>query len=117
MNINSYVESNIQLVELEGTVDSSCVPEFSAFLIRTIQESDRPVVLDLSKTVYMGSSGLRVITMAQKQAFAKGLSFGLCSPSKELWQLLLVVHIERCMMIYDSKEEAFEKMTKVKSGL
>lgn len=113
MNIDSHVESDIQIVELEGTVDSSSVPEFSAFLIRTIQESDRPVLLDLSKTEYMGSSALRVITLAQKQAVAKELSFGLCSPSRELWQLFLVVHLERCMIIYDSKKEAFEKMAKV----
>jgi anti-anti-sigma factor len=110
MQITNKYESGITVVEVDGTIDTASVPEFSAQLIRALQESSGSVLLDLEKTEYMGSAGLQVMMIGQKQAIAKGIKFALCSPNDDLIDLFSVVHLKRSYTIYNTKLEALDQM-------
>ncbi len=110
MQITSKSEPGITIVEVNGTIDTASVPEFSAQIIRALQESSGSVLLDLEKTEYMGSAGLRVLMVGQKQAVAKGLQFALSSPNNDLLDLFSVVQMKRIFTIYQTKSEALNQM-------
>jgi anti-anti-sigma factor len=54
-------EGDVELAHLAGEVDASNVDELSETLLETISNKARAVVIDLTKTSYIDSSGISLI--------------------------------------------------------
>ena len=71
MNINAKSEGDQLTLEIEGRIDAKAVPELEA-CIKSSLSGVRNLVIDLAKTVYISSAGLRVLLIAQKQMNKQG---------------------------------------------
>ena len=71
MNINQKPEGDKLTLEIEGRIDTKAVPEMEA-IIRNSLTDVKTLVIDLAKTVYISSAGLRVLLVAQKQMNKQG---------------------------------------------
>lgn len=71
MNINeTKTEGKIQLA-IEGRVDTTTAPQLQQAILNSFQKANE-LVIDLEKTEYVSSAGLRAFLIGQKTASSKG---------------------------------------------
>lgn len=71
MQITEYRHGTVTVVELAGELDSLTAPLSRDELVRLASTGD-PVLLDLTRTTYMSSAGLRVLLLVYRQATGSG---------------------------------------------
>jgi anti-sigma B factor antagonist len=76
MQIAEYARGPVTVVELAGEFDSLTAPQSRDELVR-LASSGEPVLLDLTKTSYMSSAGLRVLLLVYRQATSSGTPVAL----------------------------------------
>jgi anti-sigma B factor antagonist len=57
----------VDLVEIDGRIDSNTAPQLEQVLLKIIKEGRFHIVVDLSETDFMSSAGLRALLSALKQ--------------------------------------------------
>jgi anti-sigma B factor antagonist len=57
----------VDLVEIDGRIDSSTAPQLEQALSNIIKEGRYRIVVDMSETDFMSSAGLRALLSALKQ--------------------------------------------------
>src|SRR3954467_6028202 len=76
MQIAEYARGHVTVVELAGEFDSLTAPQSRDELVR-LASAREPVLLDLTKTSYMSSAGLRVLLLVYRQATSSGTPVAL----------------------------------------
>lgn len=68
------VEQGIQVLHINGNVDLSTGPQFTAVLATAVGQVERPtpVVVDLSELTHLGSVGLAVLTQFSRRCTGRG---------------------------------------------
>jgi anti-sigma B factor antagonist len=88
-----------------GRVDEASWEAFLEDLNRAIGEAattSQDFVLDLSGVDYMSSRGLRVLTLARREADAKSVSFSLARPNDRMREILAISRYDKIFKIEDS---------------
>lgn len=75
----SKFEDNIQLA-VEGRVDVTNAPALQTAVLTAFQKTSK-LIIDLSKTEYVSSAGLRAFLIGHKTAMSKGGSMKLINVS------------------------------------
>ena len=65
LNINSNIEGQNAILELNGRLDTTTAPEFEA-VVKGLPETITDLVIDMEQLEYISSAGLRVLLSAQK---------------------------------------------------
>lgn len=65
--INTKQYKRVDLIEVNGRIDSSTAPQLDQALNRIINDGRFRIVADLSETDFMSSAGLRALLAALKQ--------------------------------------------------
>ena len=84
----------------EGRVDAASAPDLEQAMMASIGEGVSDVVLDLNRTRYMSSAGLRVVLVVARALQAKNGRFAVCGLNDEVKELFevsgfsLIVNIE-----------------------
>ena len=71
-------EGEVMYCGVDGRVDSDTVEEFQVLVLKTVEASDRALVLDLSSVPYVSSAGLQSFIIIARQMSRDGIGFGLC---------------------------------------
>lgn len=74
----------------EGRVDASSAPDLEQAMTSGIAEGGEAVVLDLSRTRYMSSAGLRVVLVVARALQAREGKFAVCGLNDEVKELFEV---------------------------
>lgn len=88
-----------------GRVDETSWEAFLEDLNRSIGEAAsaaQDFVLDLSGVDYMSSRGLRVLTLARREADAKTVTFSLALPNDRMREILAISRYDKIFKIEDS---------------
>ncbi|MFB3788851.1 MAG: STAS domain-containing protein [bacterium] len=110
MKITEKKVADVVVLQPEGRVDLTAIPEFSACLNRALRDGEGKVLLDLSKTLYMSSSCLRSLLEAHKASQAEGKILVLCSPNEQLTELFDMVHLSKSFKIFRNDFEALDQL-------
>jgi anti-anti-sigma factor len=89
MDISTRTSSDIHIVAITGSLDSTTAPEAQKALDKVLAGA-RKVALDFSGLDYISSAGLRVLLGAAKQIKAKGGTlrmFGLNQSVREVFDI------------------------------
>jgi anti-sigma B factor antagonist len=89
----------------QGRVDEGSWEAFLAALTGAISEAAEaqlPMILDLSGIEYMSSRGLRVLTLARKEAIAKGVDLTLAKPNEMLREILSISRYDKIFTVMDT---------------
>lgn len=110
MKVVKKKESGVVILQFLGRVDAVAIQEVSAELRRAVGNGSGKVLVDLSKTEYMSSAGLHLLTDAQKTSVTGGGKLALCSPNDEMQELFRIVHFEKNFDIYTTDFEALDHL-------
>ncbi len=74
----------------KGRIDAAAAPNLEQEMMSSIGKGAEDVVLDLSRTRYMSSAGLRVVLVVARDLQAKDGRFAVCGLNDEVKELFEV---------------------------
>jgi anti-sigma B factor antagonist len=90
--VDQAVVDGSTVVRVTGEVDAASSPEFAAALDGAAQQG-RPVVLDLSRTTFIDSAGIRILVRSMWAIREAGSSLRLASASEQVETVLRITGI------------------------
>jgi anti-sigma B factor antagonist len=106
MEITVRELNRVDLIIVDGRVDSSNATELGQALTESIEKGTVNLVVDLEKVDYMSSGGLRELVSALKQARKDGGDLRLCSLSDRVREVLELAGLDSIFEIYDDQVTA-----------
>ena len=106
--INVIQHKRVDVVEVDGRIDSSTAPQFEAAVQKIIDEGRYRIVIDLTKTDYMSSAAFRVLISAHKQVH-KGTRHGdirLAGAAPKLLETFKLGGFDELFKFYDDQVSA-----------
>ena len=100
MNVNATVEGSKATVEIEGKLTVNAAPSLRS-LLDTLPEEVCDIDIDLSKTSYIASTGLRILVAADKLAHERGGRVRLLHPTEEVRRILEIVGLLEVIAVED----------------
>jgi anti-sigma B factor antagonist len=88
-----------------GRIDETSWETFFAGIaarIGTAADAKRGFVLDLADVDYMSSRGLRALTLARREADARGVSLSLARPNERMREILAISRYDRIFTVADA---------------
>jgi anti-anti-sigma factor len=108
MEYSLEVREDAVQVRVDGRVDEATWEAFGAGLGEAIQQACQAglptVVINLSELDYMSSRGLRVLTVAKRQADEAALTILLASPNEVMSEILAISRYDKLFTITGSAE-------------
>jgi anti-anti-sigma factor len=105
MEYSLEAQEDAVIVRLDGRVDESTWEKFGTGLSEAVQRAAQSgcasVVIDLSRLDYMSSRGLRVLTVAKRQADEAAISVVLASPNEVMSEILAISRYDKLFTITD----------------
>lgn len=96
----------ILVAAVHGRVDEASWEAFADRMSEAVDQAaaarQPELMLDLTALDYMSSRGLRVLTMAKRQAEASGLTITLASPNEVMREILAISRYDKLFHISDS---------------
>jgi anti-anti-sigma factor len=106
MDVSCRSANGILVAAVHGRVDESTWEAFAERMREAIEQAaaakQLEVILDLAALDYMSSRGLRVLTMAKRQAEAAGLALTLAAPNEVMREILAISRYDKLFHISDS---------------
>jgi anti-sigma B factor antagonist len=107
MQIAEYTRGPVTIVELVGEFDSLSAPESREELVR-LASSGEPVLLDLTKTSYMSSAGLRVLLLIYRQAVGSGTPVALVGIPKLIHDVMAATGFIDFFSVTDTVDDGLD---------
>lgn len=108
MEYSLECQNDAVIVSVDGRVDESTWEAFGAGLSEAVQRASKSglanIVIDLSELDYMSSRGLRVLTVAKREADGAGISVSLASPNEVMREILAISRYDKLFTITGSSE-------------
>ena len=106
MEVSLEVRDDAVQVRVDGRVDEATWEAFGAVLGEAVEKaatSKLPtVIVDLSGIDYMSSRGLRVLTVAKRQADEAAIAIVLASPNEVMSEILAISRYDKLFTITGS---------------
>ena len=106
MTIETERNGETLVVVTSERVDGMNSQELQAELEEAILETDRVVVLDLHRLVYISSAGLRVILVITKQLQRRRARLVVCSLSDPVREIFEMSGFDKIIPVYPTAEDA-----------
>ncbi len=108
MNITESKAGEINIVSVEGRLDTTNYGELEHHLSSLTDNDEVQILLDLSKLEYISSSGLRILLMFLKKIKAAEGRFMLCSMSNDIKEIFEISGFINIFEIFDDQEAALK---------
>jgi anti-anti-sigma factor len=106
MEYSLVVQEYAVHVRVDGRVDEATWEAFGVALSEAVQQAGQSglptVVIDLSELDYMSSRGLRVLTVAKRQADDVAIAIELASPNEVMSEILAISRYDKLFTITGS---------------
>ncbi|OFJ51901.1 STAS domain-containing protein [Mycolicibacterium grossiae] len=103
--------NGVTVVRPEGRVNMVVAPALRKELHRLVDEGNTRVVVDLSGTDFIDSSGLGAVISGLKAARQAGGDLRIAAPTRQVVTVLELTNLDRVLRAYDSADEAFDGAT------
>lgn len=104
--IESATSGSVTIWAPEGRVDAARAPDLQQDMVDSIDGGVSDVVLDLSRTRYMSSAGLRVVLVVARALQARNGRFAVCGLNDEVKELFEVSGFSLIVNIVADREAA-----------
>src|SRR5215208_3419361 len=81
LNITRSDEEGVHVVEPRGDVDLASAPALSSVLREEVADGPEEVVVDLTETTHLDSTGVAVLLNAQRRLTRAGSRFAVVAPA------------------------------------
>ena len=110
MDVTSERQDGVLSAQVGGRIDGTNASEFEEAIRTAIEESDRAVIMDFEKLVYISSAGLRAILLTAKSLDNRNAKFALCSLSDQIGEVFETSGFDKVIAIHSSKAEALASL-------
>lgn len=106
VTVNSERQGNVEVVKVEGRLDGFAAPQLDAQLQDAIKNKRTKIIVDLSKTEFLSSAGMRALLNARLEVQDKRGELRLVGPSPYILESLQLVGLDKLFKIYDTPQQA-----------
>ncbi|MCY4396518.1 MAG: STAS domain-containing protein [Rhodospirillaceae bacterium] len=110
VNVTTERIDDILSADVEGRIDGSNVVQFEEAVRTAIEDSDRAVIMNFEKLVYISSAGLRAILLTAKSLQNRDAKLLLCSLSDRIREVFEISGFDKILPIHPSKDEALASL-------
>ena len=110
MEITRTTQGEIVIYDLDGKFDTNTSPEVGEAINLDLYGGKYKMIIDLSKTSYISSAGLRVILSANRKISYNDGDFRLCCPSGLVKNILEMSGFDTFLKIRESLEETLTEL-------
>jgi anti-sigma B factor antagonist len=110
MEIKTHEKEDVKVVDLIGNLDTATSPEAEASINELLEAGTTRLVINLEKTDYMSSSGLRVFLGTTKKLMASGGKVVLCNPNSLVNEILEHSGFNTIIEIKPTLDDALESV-------
>lgn len=107
MNVTSEMVGNVNVIAVRGELDASNVNDFKRIVLPLLA-SPIKLLIDLSQTQFIDSSGLGAMISCQRHAAAAGGRVKLCCLSKQVQAAFELVRLHLIFDINPTREGALQ---------
>ena len=104
--IDHHLEGDIAVVEVSGWIEISSAPQLRDTLITLIDEGHLHLVLDLSSTVFLDSTGLGVLVGLLHRLRSRDGSFAIAGAKDRVYQAFHISKLTQVLTLTDTVEDA-----------
>ena len=105
------VVRGVRVVAAPEEIDITNVPALQAALLQAAAAGPPALVVDMTRTRFCDSAGLRVLVDAHKQALAAGRALLLAVPAAAVLRVLEITGIDQAIPHFASLDEAVTHAT------
>lgn len=91
VNVVARVDATVPICEVEGEIDASNVESVLEQLLRSAPEDSPGLVLDLTRTVYLDSAGVRILFELARRLRTRRQELRIAVPSNGIVRRVLVL--------------------------
>ncbi|MBT2264366.1 STAS domain-containing protein [Rhodococcus erythropolis] len=102
------VDSGAVVIAPQGRLNMVAAPGLRAQLHELVANGSIRIVIDLSGTDFIDSSGLGALVSALKAARQAGGDLRIATPSRQIETVLELTNLNRVLRVYPSSDEAFD---------
>lgn len=106
MKIEIRQKGSISLIDIIGILDTATSQEAQDQIQAHLDEGCKKLIINLSQTEYMSSSGLRVLLSTAKKLWAAEGKLRICEPNKVVKDILVTSGFSMIMEVVDGEELA-----------
>lgn len=103
------MESGIVVVQPTGRLNMTAAPMLRKQLVDIVDRGGTRIVVDLSATEFIDSSGLGALIAALKIARNAGGDLRIAAPTQQVCTVLELSNLDRVLRAYDSVDSAFDE--------
>jgi anti-sigma B factor antagonist len=104
--IDHRLEGDIAIVEVSGWIEISSAPQLRETTISLIDEGHLHLVLDLSATVFLDSTGLGVLVGLLHRLRSRDGSLAIAGAKDRVYQAFHISKLTKVLTLTDTVEEA-----------
>ena len=108
--IDEFRHGSVAVVCLAGRIDSTNAEELMTRLKERVSAGRNPVVVDLSRVLYLTSAAFRALLVATHEAERRDVPFVLCGASAQVCELFELGGLLDAFTRYASREDAIAKL-------
>lgn len=106
IEISSREENGVQVVEVEGKLNTGASPDLDKFLSSLVEEGATKILLNLEYLDFIASTGLRIILATGKKLVGVGGKLVICNPNLMVMDVLKMSGFSQMFDVFESEEEA-----------
>ena len=114
MRLISDTQERVRVLSLGGEIDLHFARVFRTLLEQPTSVLPHAVVLDLSQVKFIDSSGIAVIIEHLRSATRRSKVFCIGGMSDAVKQVFEIIHLEKAMPVFETKEAALEALAQGK---
>ena len=100
-----------ELLTVEGELDIATAPRMIAALNEAVANMVRPLVVDLSKVVFMDSTGLALLINARRRVVRRKQGFAIICPSGPIARVFEIADMVESLRVFPDRESAMLAVT------
>jgi anti-sigma B factor antagonist len=96
----------LHTISVFGELDQATAPELRETLTASMNDSQAPVLVDLSDCDFIDSTGLSLLVEAKRRLAEQRRRFGVCCPDADVRRLLELTGIDEAVGLFDTRDDA-----------
>lgn len=106
VDVTTERNDDVLSADVGGRIDGSSAAQFEEAIRTAIVDSDRAVIMDFEKLVYISSAGLRAILLTAKSLQSRDAKLVLCSLSEQIREVFEISGFDKVLAIHPTRAAA-----------
>jgi anti-sigma B factor antagonist len=104
--VERYRSDGYEVLAVEGEIDIATAPRMMAALNEVLAEIESPLVVDLSRVVFMDSTGLALMMNTRRRVVRRGQGFAIVCPPGPIGRVFEIADMIETLRVFPDRESA-----------